>query len=499
MSSWHYVIVGGGTAGAVMAAKLSEDPETTVLLLEAGPAETSAETPRDVRSVDWARAMQVPGRMWPNVKALRTPRQEFRLYERGRGLGGSSAINGMLAIRGRPDDFDRWASDYGCDGWSWADVFPVFLRIEDDLDFGGDGLHGKGGPIPLYRQPREEWLPLDRAVAKVWQDFGWSYTDSYHRLESTGWGPSAWNIRDGNRVNTNDAYLDAARCRENLMVRGDVLVDRVLLDGNRATGVITSKGEEIIAKEVVVSAGSIHSPAILMRSGIGPEVGLPVGKNLMEHSGAAIVLALEESAGPSSPEHIITAGHGHYASGLPEGGPNDMQLLHSTSGELPDGSVMGFMGASVMRVFSRGEVTLASADATTDPIVEFNMLSDRRDLDRLLVGMHRVRMLTQHPDIATLCKYILAGNQDWESLRSDALMEDWLYGNARGGGHAAGTCSMGRRGDPHAVVDPTCRVIGFDNLRVVDASVMPDLTKANTNLSTIAIAERAAELMRSKP
>ena len=281
------VVVGAGSAGGALAARLSEDPARTVLLLEAGPDERSAATPAAVRGLNFFGALESPGRLWPDLLATRAPGRPPSLYARGRGVGGSSAVNAMMAIRGTPEDYDRWAGELGCPGWGWPDMLTRFLKVEDDVDLGGDGLHGRGGPIPLARTPVGDLGPFDGAMREALTALGYPVCDDYHAPGALGLSRVALTIRDGHRVSTNDAYLESARDLPNLIVRGDVLVDRVALDGRRAVGVVTADGEHLGAGEVIVSAGAIHSPAILLRSGIGPEGpsgGLPVGANLIDHA-----------------------------------------------------------------------------------------------------------------------------------------------------------------------------------------------------------------------
>ena len=273
MATCDVIVIGAGSAGAVLAAGLSADPNRSVLLLEAGPDHRTADAPAGLHAQNFFSAVFEPGRIWPNLLARRAEGQDETVYVRGRGAGGSSSVNALCAIRGTDDDYRRWADELGCPGWGWAEMLDAFLRVEDDVDYGGDGLHGKGGPIPLSRLPLDTLAPLDGALREAMADLGYPVSDDYHALGATGVSRVALTLRDGRRVSTNDAYLEPARGRTNLEVRGDVLVDRILFDGQRATGVRGATGEEIGGREVIVCAGAIHSPAILLRSGVGVDDG----------------------------------------------------------------------------------------------------------------------------------------------------------------------------------------------------------------------------------
>ena len=443
-----------------------------------------------------------PGCIWPALTATRAPGQPESLYVRGRGVGGSSSVNALCAIRGTEDDYDRWEHEYGCAGWNWPAMLDAFLRVEDDVDLGGDGRHGRGGPIPLARTPHDALPPLDRALRAAMTDLGYPTCDDYHAPGATGLSRATLTLRDGCRVSTNDAYLQPARTRPNLEIRGDLLVDRVLVDGRRVTGVRTAAGEEIDAREVVVSAGAIHSPAILLRSGIGGADGLPVGANLKDHAatpGFEIALT-PESRMAATDASVITSAL-RYTSGLAGAGPNDMQMIWfgaigPTTGASAEGRAGGRLLGSVMRVFSRGEVRLRADDPNLDPVVEFRMLTDDRDRVRLRDCVYRMLDVVRHPAVTRVSEGVVALTTPIDDLDSDDAIDAWLTANVSDYVHAVGTCRMGAPGDPAAVVGTDCRVRGYEGLRVCDASVMPDIPKANTHLTTVAIADRVVAMMR---
>ncbi|MWA07745.1 GMC family oxidoreductase [Streptomyces sp. BA2] len=514
-SGWDLIVVGAGSAGATLAVR-SAAKGKRVLLLEAGPDYRSAQTHEAWRSPNPVVALMDPtaaeGLVWTGLNSSRTDKQQQAPYWRGRGVGGSSSINGQIAIRPPMADFEDWAA-LGCLGWSPQDVLPYFAQLEDDEQFGDEPYHGRGGPTPIYRTPQSAWGGVDSALCRSALAAGFDWAADVNAPGATGVSPYPINSREGRRVSVNDAYLEHARGLNTLTVQGDALVDRVLFAGNRAVGaqlIVAGRTVTEHADTVILSAGVIHSPAILMRSGIGPahhlrRLGihtrhdLPVGHGMQDHPMTLVSLPLTDAAAVKTPHdrHTNVCVRWTSAAGAPK---NDLMFVSLNQNVLAmasasTGTSAGAFGVWLNQNYSRGELTLASTDPSDQPLVLQRMLSDERDLARMRAGLRELVDLASRPETAEITEGSLQGENEalFCVLDSDSELDDYLLATVVDAQHGTSTCRMGAADAADTVVDSECRVLGVDGLRVVDASVFPSVPRANTNLATIMAGELMAD------
>ncbi|MPT49010.1 MAG: hypothetical protein E2598_11415 [Sphingobium sp.] len=526
-----YIILGGGTAGCVLANRLSEDPRNSVCLLEAGPPDTNPliRIPAGV-----AFTILNPKLGW-GLKTVPQPHCNNReiMIPRGRVLGGSSSINGMVYFRGHPGDFDDWAAA-GATGWGYDDVLPYFLRSENNEFYEGSPYHAIGGPMTITTL--REFNPLVMSFLDAAKALGLKMQDDFNGPDPEGFGTRQAAIRNGRRESGTTAFLNPARSRSNLRVITDAPVKKILIENGRAVGVIFSQHgiEKTIRanREVIISGGAYGSPTMLLHSGIGPAdelraIGIDVvhdlpgvGKGLRDHPSAALQMRTTDttSYGMSLRKAVPNAidglryllfrsgpvagnmfeGHGFWKSS-PELSRPDMQIImmpahrNAEPKALPRGHGYGIISALV-KPKSLGSITIGSKDPAATPLIDLNFLGEEEDIVKIRTGLKLGRKMLSNSAFSRYHGHeILPGND----VQSDDEWDDYIRRTCTMVHHPTSSCRMGT--DPMAVVDPELKVSGIEGLRVVDASIFPTLIAGNTNAGVVMVAEKASDIILGRP
>jgi 5-(hydroxymethyl)furfural/furfural oxidase len=553
MEGYDVAIVGGGAAGSILAARLSEDRARRVILIEAGSDTPPGHVPADITD-EFPAAYSNPDYFWPGLKAVSQPGQAENPFPQARVMGGGSSVMGMWALRGLPRDYDAWR-DIGATGWSWDDVLPFFNKLEHDLDF-RNALHGHDGPIAVRRHRSAAWPRFVHGLVAAANGLGLPLREDINGDFRDGVFPVPLSNNGTGRISSATGYLTAeVRRRPNLTILTDVEVKRMVFAGSRVTGLeISGKqaGGTLICRQVVVAAGTIGSPALLLRSGVGPASELQalgispiadvpgVGKRLQNHCIVNLVTRIASRARQSNSLRTYGLACARLSSNHADGQPGDLHLQFITKTSLnPHGDRLGLVGAALYSPLSRGQVSLVSPDPSVPPRIEFRLLEHPADRERIAIALGTALTLLANPSVRSMRDDVFSVvpssivrrlnqpgfiNYSLSNLLALAMdapapirklvvayagkrvsEADFVHGpgddmlsDVTAIFHPTGTCAMGSEGDPLAVLDSSCRVRGTVGLRVTDASIMPFIPAGNTCLPTMMVAERASKLITTE-